>query len=301
MGGTLKVKHITIKNFRGIKALSWTVKSDFNCIIGAGDTCKTTILTALDYALSPRTVLAFDDSDFYDQDVSQDICIQVTLGDWDEQHPDIKEFFRESKFAQHKCGLGDTGPLPEPEINGPVAISVSLRVDKSLEAKWSIVRGLDDASTQDRVPFYASDRAVLGLSRLDAFSDAQFSWARNTILTRLSSGSSSNASLNTVLSSLAREMRQSDVSSHPSIAACQSVADTIKQEAQNTGVKLSDLAPKLDIQRQSMSGGAISLHENNVPLRNKGNGSKRLIAAAMQMQLHGGKSIALVDEIEMGL
>jgi hypothetical protein len=50
-----------------------------------------------------------------------------------------------------------------------------------------------------------------------------------------------------------------------------------------------------------MTAGAISLHENNVPLRNKGIGSKRLIAAAMQMQLNGGKSIALVDEIEMGL
>jgi putative ATP-dependent endonuclease of the OLD family len=296
----LKVKHIAISNFRGIRSLSWQVKGDFNCIIGAGDTCKTTILTALDYALSPRTALALDDADFYEQDVSEDICIQITLSDWDERQPAIREFFRENKFAQYKCGLGDTGPLPEPE-GGTTAISVSLRVDKSLEPKWSIVKGPDEASTQERAPLYASDRAVLGLSRLDVYSDAQFSWARNTILTRLSSAADNSANLNTVLSALAREMRQTNVSAHPSIAACQSVANTIKREAQDTGVKLSSLSPKLDIQRQSMTTGAISLHENNVPLRNKGNGSKRLIAAAMQMQFHDGKSIALVDEIEMGL
>lgn len=298
----MKVKHIDIRNFRGIKSLSWLVKGNFNCIIGAGDTCKTTILTALDYALSPRTALTFDDSDFYEQDVSQDICIQITLSDWDEGLPEIRDFFRESKFAQHKCGLGDTGPLPEPDPEGRVtAISVSLRVDKSLEPKWSMVKGRDEDSTQDRAPLYAADRAALGLSRLDVFSDAQFSWARNTILTRLSSAADSSANLNTVLSALAREMRQTNVSAYPSIAACQAVADTIKREAQDTGVKLSGLSPKLDIQRQSMTAGAISLHENNVPLRNKGIGSKRLIAAAMQMQLNGGKSIALVDEIEMGL
>ena len=55
----LRICHIEIRNFRGIRTLSWHVKGDFNCIIGAGDTCKTTILTALDYALSPRTGLSF--------------------------------------------------------------------------------------------------------------------------------------------------------------------------------------------------------------------------------------------------
>lgn len=49
-----------------------------------------------------------------------------------------------------------------------------------------------------------------------------------------------------------------------------------------------------------MTAGVVSLHENDVPLRNKGNGSKRLIPAAMQMELHG-KNIALVVEIEVGL
>ena len=295
----MRIRHIEIRNFRGIKSLSWRIKGDFNCIIGPGDVGKTTILTALDYALSPRTALTFDDSDFFNQDVSQDIVLQVTLADWGETEPSIRNFFQESKFAQYKCGLADLGPLPEPQADGVVAISVSLRVDKSLEPRWSVVKGRDEKDDQDRKPIYAGDRAVLGLSRFDIFSDVQFTWGRNTILTRLSADTQAN--LGAVLFGLAREMRQTDISNQQSIVECQSVADTVKREARNFGVNLAGLSPKIDIQRQSVSAGALSLHEDNVPLRNKGSGSKRLIGAAMQMNLHGGENISLIDEIEVGL
>lgn len=295
----MRIKHIEIRNFRGIKSLSWSVKGDFNCIVGPGDTCKTTILTALDYALSPRSGMSLDDSDFFNQDVSEDIVIQITLADWDEEQPDIEKFFRENKFAQFKCGLADTGPLPEPEAGGPVAITISLRIDESLEPKWFVVKGRDEGEDQDRKPIYAADRAVLGLSRIDIFSDYHFTWGRNTLLTRLSADSEGN--LNTVLSALARDMRESDISHHNSIQECQAVASSIKTEAQNAGVSLSGLSPKIDMQRQSVGTGALSLHESNVPLRNKGSGTKKLIGAAMQMKLHGGKSISIIDELEVGL
>ncbi len=295
----MRIKHVEVRNFRGIKSLSWTVKGNFNCIVGPGDTCKTTILTAMDLALSPRSGMSFDDSDFFNQDVSDDIVIQITLADWDEEKPHFKRFFQESKFAQFKCGIADSGPLPEPGPDGPVAISVSLCVDKSLEPKWSVVKGRDEGEDQIRKPIYAADRAVLGLSRIDTFSDFHFTWGRNTILTRLSADSEGN--LNTVLSALSREMRESDISHHDSIRECQTVASIIKKEAQNVGVNLSGLSPKIDIQRQSVGTGVLSLHEDNVPLRNKGSGTKRLIGAAMQMRLHDGKNISIIDELEAGL
>jgi putative ATP-dependent endonuclease of the OLD family len=295
----VKVRHIDIKNFRGIKSLSWHVEGAFACLIGPGDTCKTTILTALDYALSPRTSLSFDDSDFFNQQTDEQIVIQVTLAEWDETQPAIKSLFQERKFAQYKCGLGANGPVAEPADDAPLALSVSFRVDKSLEPKWSIVKGRDESEDQDRKSIYATDRATLGLSRLDLFSDYHFTWGRNTILTRLSAEAEGN--LNAVLSELAREMRQTDISDQASIAECQTIADTVRTEARDTGVVLTSLSPRVDIQRQSGGAGALSLHEDNVPLRNKGSGSKRLIGVAMQMKLHGGKNVSLIDEIEMGL
>lgn len=295
----MKVRHIEIRNFRGIKSLSWHVMGAFACLIGPGDTCKTTILTALDYALSPRTSLSFDDSDFFNQQTDEQIIIQVTLAEWDETLPAIQSLFQERKFAQNKCGLGANGPVAEPADDAAVALSVSLRVDKSLEPKWSIVKGRDESEDQDRKPIYTADRATLGLSRLDLFSDYHFTWGRNTILTRLSAETEGN--LNAVLSELARDMRQTDISAYASIAECQTIANTVKTEARDAGVPLTSLSPKVDIQRQSVGTGALSLHEDNVPLRNKGSGSKRLIGVAMQMMLHGGKNVSLIDEIEMGL
>lgn len=294
----MRIRHIEIRNFRGIKALSWAVQGDFHCIIGPGDSCKTTILTAVDCALSPRQ-LTFDDSDFFNQNVEEEIVIQVTLSEWDEAQPDVRELFQESKFAQYKCGLSEAGPLPEPQANGVAALSVSLRVDKSLEPKWFVVKGRDERGDEDRKPIYVADRAALGLSRLDLFADSHFTWGRSTILTRLGGGK--QGSLNSVLSTLSREMRQADISAHPGIAACQGIADTVKAEAQKAGVKLITLTPRIDVQRQSTGSGAVSLHEADVPLRSRGSGSKKLISAAMQMQLHNGKNIAMIDELEVGL
>jgi putative ATP-dependent endonuclease of the OLD family len=274
------------------------VRGNFHCIIGSGDSCKTTILTAVDCALSPR-LPSFDDSDFFNQNVDEEIVIQVTLSEWDATHLEVRELFQESKFAQYTCGLSDAGPLAEPQADGITALSVSLRVDKSLEPKWFVVKGRDDRGDEDRKPIYAADRAALGLSRLDLFSDSHFTWGRSTILTRLSGRNPGN--LNSVLSMLSREMRQADISAHPGITACQSIADTVKEQAQKTGVSLTSLTPRIDVQRQSTGSGAVSLHEADVPLRSKGTGSKKLISAAMQMQLHGGKNIALIDELEVGL
>jgi putative ATP-dependent endonuclease of the OLD family len=220
----------------------------------------------------------------------------VTLTSWDSTLPHIKSFFQESKFAQFQCGLSSTGPLPEPQAEP--ALSVSLRVDRSLEPRWFVVKGRDEGEEIERKPIYGAERAMIGLSRVDFFSDTQFTWGRNTILTRLSEDSKEG--LSGVVSELARGMRQSDISGHQSIEQCKSVAEEIRVEAKKTGVNLAELSPKLDVQRQSIGVGVISLHDGQVPLRNKGSGSKRLVGAAMQMKLHNGKNIAVIDEIERG-
>lgn len=293
----MKIRHLEVRNFRGIKSLKWMVTAGFNCLIGPGDACKTTILTALDYALSPRNSLAFDDTDFFNQEITNDIIIQATLADWDPTQAAMVHLFQESKFARYLCGLDSTGPISEP--GEAPAFSISLRVDQSLEPKWFAVKGRDDGDELERKPIWAADRALVGVSRLELGSDAHFTWGRNTILTRLSEGP--NDALAGVLAQLSRDMRKADISSHPSIAQCMNIAEAVRTEANKTGVKLAELAPKIDVPRQSIGAGMISLHEGSVPLRNKGSGSKRLIGTAIQMKLNNGKNISIVDEMEHGL
>lgn len=47
----MELKHLRVKRFRGIRELDWTPGGRMVCLIGAGDSTKTTILTAYD---SPR-------------------------------------------------------------------------------------------------------------------------------------------------------------------------------------------------------------------------------------------------------
>ncbi len=75
----MKIRQISIKNFRGIKELDWKIAGDFICLIGAGDSTKSTILEAIEYALSPRWNISFEDTDFYNLEVNQKIEINLTF------------------------------------------------------------------------------------------------------------------------------------------------------------------------------------------------------------------------------
>ncbi|MEY9878705.1 ATP-dependent endonuclease [Bradyrhizobium sp. USDA 329] len=60
--------------------------------------------------------------------------------------------------------------------------------------------------------------------------------------------------------------------------------------------------PSFDSHSVSVSGGTISLHdENGVPLRELGLGSARLLIAGLQRRASASSPIALVDELEYGL
>jgi putative ATP-dependent endonuclease of OLD family len=89
------------------------------------------------------------------------------------------------------------------------------------------------------------------------------------------------------------------------IAAEQARLDTIGQAklaAQRLGVPVGDnLQAMLDVQAVGLSGGGISLHDGDLPLRRLGLGSSRLFIAALQDHARANASVALIDEVEHGL
>ncbi len=75
------IYHARIENFRGIKTSDFTLGENVNCLIGSGDSTKSTILDAIEYALCPNWFIPFDDSDFFNCDVTGgDIIIDITVG-----------------------------------------------------------------------------------------------------------------------------------------------------------------------------------------------------------------------------
>src|SRR3546814_706476 len=79
-----RIRKIEIENFRGIKALSWFPSPGINCLIGPGDSGKSSILDAIDFCLGARRNIQFTDADFHLRNVEAPISISVTLGELDD-------------------------------------------------------------------------------------------------------------------------------------------------------------------------------------------------------------------------
>lgn len=284
----MKIKYIKIENFRGIKSLVTHLEGNFICLIGHGDNCKSTILTAIELALSSRWNIAFDDSDFYNQISTEPISISITLTDWNEEDEKVKRFFSENKFGQFIGGYIN-GPTEEPIEDGPKSITINLLIDKELEPKWTVIKGAESK------PITSSERTIFGLGRIDNYLDNNFTWSKSSLLTKLSSDNTDN--LNSILTDITRNMRDQP----QELTNCTATAARVRNSSKRFGVNLTELKPKLDIQKISLASGSLALHRDSVPLRSLGTGSKKLISCSMQMTINNGNSITLIDEIELGL
>lgn len=76
-----QIRLLEIKNFRSIKDLAWQPAAGINCLIGPGDSGKSTILDAIDLCLGARRTVQFTDADFSELNVQSPIEITITLGD----------------------------------------------------------------------------------------------------------------------------------------------------------------------------------------------------------------------------
>ena len=66
------ISSLSIKNFRGIKEFYHEFRDKkFVCLIGRGDSGKSTILDAISYVLSPSWTIPFYDTDFYDYNTKE--------------------------------------------------------------------------------------------------------------------------------------------------------------------------------------------------------------------------------------
>jgi putative ATP-dependent endonuclease of the OLD family len=73
---------VIARNFRGISEADWSPPPKrFLCLVGAGDSTKSTLLDAIAMVLTSRPNMTFSDAGFHRCDVSRPIVIQVLIGD----------------------------------------------------------------------------------------------------------------------------------------------------------------------------------------------------------------------------
>lgn len=288
----MRVVFLEINNFRGIKYLTWSPSPGMNCLIGAGDSTKTTILDAIELCLNPRSYIFADDCDFYELNIKDSIHIIVTLGGLP------SHFKAEDRYGLHLRGWNqaDGKVVDEPGAGLEEVLSIQVVIDQSLEARWSIYNDRIEASEIDPPMVRFKDAKQIATNRLGPFAERHLGWGRSSVLTRIGEA---GESYNLQLAEAGRAARSAFKAGDQ--AVFKKAVDRAEELSKHFAVPIrSQFTAELDVQGVSITAGGISLHDGNLPLRRLGTGSARLLVSGLQHDA-GPPHVAIIDEIEHGL
>ncbi|RZI60366.1 ATP-dependent nuclease [Pseudomonas fragariae (ex Marin et al. 2024)] len=288
----MKIRKIVIKNFRGVKALDWNVPTaDIICLIGKGDSSKSTILEAIRYTFHPQWNLALSDSDFYQCKIADPIVIEITIGHLS------ADFCALNKYGLHLRGWDAAAQklYDEPDDHFESVVTARLVVETDLEPTWTIVCDRNP----DGVPFRQADRNKVGVGLIGVFSERELSWANGTALAKLTAAQS----LSELLANASRTARSSlDVDRAITLTNFDAAASRSQEIAKLLGVPvLEAYKAHLDLASINLKIGGLSLHDGEIPLRQLGLGSRRMLQCGIQKAGLEEGHITLFDELEFGL
>ena len=288
-----KIRYIHIQNFRAISELKWCPEPGLNCIVGAGDSGKTTIVEAIDLALGPRQTKLFSDTDFHLLNTDQPIRVDITLGDLADP---LKNYEKYDLFLRGydptKCIIED-----EPGDGLETVLTVRLQVASDLDPVWSLVSARAEVQGREKNLSW-SDRVLLAGTKIGDVAEYHLSWRKGAVLNRIGDTKPNTTSAIAEAKRAARKAfgdgTQPDLSD---------VLKTVSETADQLGVSLDgDLQALLNAHSISLSGGTISVHDSNgLPLSSLGLGSSRLLVAGLLDKAKVGSNLVLADEIEYGL
>jgi hypothetical protein len=262
-----------------------------NCLIGPGDSTKTTILDAIDITLNPRSNYLGDDTDFYNLDLTAPARVTVTVVGMP------SDFSADNRYGLYLRGWDSVSKtvLDEPAVGLIDALSIRVEIDPTtLEGRWSIFN--DRLSAESDPPSLRfKDASELATTRLGPYAERHLGWGRQSILNRIGEG----ARMNEQLAAASRAARDAFRTSNKDVFAVPTARAEKVGKYFSVRVRQAFTA-ELDIKGSAITSGGVSLHDGDLPLRTLGTGSSRLIVSALQHNARGSH-IALVDEIEHGL
>ncbi|MGC4100855.1 ATP-dependent nuclease [Ferruginibacter sp.] len=284
------IHSLVIKNFRGIRDFEQHFKSDFICLIGRGDSGKSTILDAIAMVLSTNWSTQFFDNDFHNCDISTPIVIEATITDL----PD--GLIEEEKFGMYLRGIDATGKITEEiEEAEKSAITIRLEVHKDLEPQWNVITEREIGIKK----ISANDRSKLNAFLVADYAERHFSWTKGSPLYSLLKQESDEEENDDAMINALREAKTKIDASE--FNKFDSVIAKVKASAAQFGIDISKVKTTIDFRDIVIKDGKVGLHDQLIPFRLKGKGSKRIISMSIQASIAEVGGIVLIDEIEQGL
>ena len=281
------VTNLEIEHFRGIQKgnISFSLDSRVICMIGAGDSTKSTVIKAIEWVFWPSWNLIACDNDFYGCDTSVPIIIRGTF----KEIP--SKLITEDKFGLYLRKphvLFEPGVNDEPEDEESPCLTIQLTIDSTLEPKWEVVCNRKDAR-----PISHSDRKLLSVANVGNNCAKDMVWGKYSVLQKYADA---KGVLHDAHTAALRE-----IASHADLHTLDDVGETLISVGKQYGVGFeSQIKNKMFIQNGTFSS-SVGLFEGNTPLNQKGTGSQRLLSMGLNIQASAGNALLLIDEVESGL
>lgn len=281
------INNLFIKNFRGIKEcdIDFSLQSRIVCLIGAGDSTKSTILKAIEWILWPSWNLVVSDSDFYQCDTSTSIIIRGTFSEIPDQ------LIAEDKYGLHLRrpsipiaeGIND-----EPKDGEQLCLTIQLTINESLEPRWEVVCNRNEPKSLS-----LADRKMLLSNSIGTNCSKDLAWGKFSILQKYAD---SKGTLRDVQLIALRNIAQ-----NADLSELDNISEIIQSIGKTYGVGFDgEITNHLQIQGGSLST-TVGLFDGNAPLSQRGLGSQRLLSMGLNINASSNGSILLLDEIESGL
>jgi predicted ATP-dependent endonuclease of OLD family len=287
----MKIRKVEVLNFRGIRNLEWNLPDqNIFCLIGKGDSAKTTILEAIRCVFNPQWNLGFTDSDFYLCKTENQIKIDILIGDLSD------EFCSDQKYGTHLRGwdIATSSLHDEPEDKDELVLSVQLVVSADLEPKWKVVTN----RAPEGVDFRSADRAKINAGFIGLYSEKQLTWGAGTALAKITEADNLNESL----VNATRAAHSSLDKNRSTLIKFDEAATKSENVAKRFGIAVNNsYRANLDLSSISIRSGGLALHDGDIPLRQLGLGSRRILLCGIQKEKLESKHITLLDELELGL
>ena len=285
----MRITNLDVQNFRGIKkcSIAFPLNTRLVCLIGAGDSTKSTLLKAIEWILWPAWNLQATDMDFSDGDTKTPITFRGTFTE-----------LPESLLSEDKFGLYLRRPnIPvspdiddEPRDDCPHCLTLQLTISETLEPQWEVV-----CNRLEPKPISLADRRTLSCGSIGDNYSRDMYWGRQSVLQRYSDAKDPLRGV--YMNALRGVAKDADFSS------LDKVSETIIEVGKEYGVSFSTNVRNGFIIQNAYSSTStpVGLFDGNVPLGQRGTGSQRLLSMGLNIGASDNGSILLIDEIENGL
>jgi putative ATP-dependent endonuclease of the OLD family len=285
----MQIRQLTIRRYRGIEDFTWKPRPGVNCLIGPGDTFKSTVLATISLLLAPYPLGPCSEFDFHRRRLADGFEIEAYIGSLD-----LAALGTDQRLP-HLFGWENNRPVPLPEGGAEPVLRCRVRGTPDLE----LVYELPLEGTEQAPPFSSALRRKLMLARLAGEERA----SRDL---RLGTGSL-----------LDRHLKTADMRGAVHAAIAEATADmTIPQASQDALAAITrtfgsaglptDLHLGLVPTQGNALVGMVALVSGPtateaIPLTHAGSGTRQLALISLSAALLGTAPILVIDEPERGL